>query len=249
MERLISVWWPPEDKGAFAMLNNLFRGIFDTNMTTNITVSDFLLCVVCALVIGLILAGSYMYRTRYTKSFVATLALLPAVVCVVIMMVNGNVGAGVAVAGAFSLVRFRSVPGSAKEIGAIFLAMGTGLVVGMGYLGYAFLVAVILGAVSLVYSHVDFGSRKKASLYKTLHITIPEDLDYTGVFDELLKEYASECELVQVKTTNMGSLFKLTYHVKLRGAGQEKKLIDQLRCRNGNLEISVSKQETTIGEL
>lgn len=126
------------------MSNTLFQGIFDTNMTSVISISDFLLCVGCALVIGLILAGTYMYGTKYTKSFVATLALLPAVVCVVIMMVNGNVGTGVAVAGAFSLVRFRSVPGSAKEIGAIFLAMCSGLVAGMGYLAYALLSAAIL---------------------------------------------------------------------------------------------------------
>lgn len=121
------------------MLDTIFRGVFDTDMTSVIGLSDFLLCVGSALIIGLILTGSYMWKTRYTKSFVATLAMLPAIVCVVIMMVNGNVGAGVAVAGAFSLVRFRSFPGSAKEIGAIFLAMGTGLVVGMGYIGYAFL--------------------------------------------------------------------------------------------------------------
>lgn len=231
------------------MLNNLFSGLFDTDMTSVISLSDFLICVGCALVIGLILAGCYMYRTRYTKSFVATLALLPAVVCVVIMMVNGNVGTGVAVAGAFSLVRFRSVPGSAKEIGAIFLAMGTGLVVGMGYLGFALLCAVLLGAVSVVYSGLDFGSKKKAALYKTLHITIPEDLDYTDVFEPILKEYTSSCELVQVKTTNMGSLFRLTYDLTLKIPGKEKELIDKLRCRNGNLEITVSRQETAVGEL
>ena len=231
------------------MLNNMFQGIFDTDMTTVIAVPDFLLCVGCALVIGLILAGAYMYVTRYTKSFVATLAVLPAIVCVVIMMVNGNVGAGVAVAGAFSLVRFRSVPGSAKEIGAIFLAMGTGLVAGMGYLGYAFLVAVILGGVTLLYNKVDFGAGKKAALYKTLHITIPENLDYTGVFDKILKQYTKTYEVVQVKSTNMGSLFKLTYKITLKNAEEEKALIDALRCRNGNLEISVSKQETIIGEL
>ena len=231
------------------MFPNLFGGIFDTDMTTVITVQDFLLCVACALAIGLIVAGCYMYRTRYTKGFVATLALLPAVVCVVIMMVNGNVGAGVAVAGAFSLVRFRSVPGSAKEIGAIFLAMGTGLVVGMGYLGYAFLFAIVLGAVSMLYSRLNFGAKKKSSLYKTLHITIPEDLDYTGVFDGILKKYTSEFELTQVKTTNMGSLFRLTYNLTLRTADKEQELINKLRCRNGNLEITVSKQETIIGEL
>ena len=231
------------------MFPNLFGGIFDTDTTTVITVQDFLLCVACALAIGLIVAGCYMYRTRYTKGFVATLALLPAVVCVVIMMVNGNVGAGVAVAGAFSLVRFRSVPGSAKEIGAIFLAMGTGLVVGMGYLGYAFLFAIVLGAVSMLYSRLNFEAKKKSSLYKTLHITIPEDLDYTGVFDGILKKYTSEFELTQVKTTNMGSLFRLTYNLTLRTADKEQELINKLRCRNGNLEITVSKQETIIGEL
>lgn len=231
------------------MLDNLFRGIFDTDMTTVIGISDFLLCLVCALVIGLILAAMYMYKIRYTKSFVATLALLPAIVCVVIMMVNGNVGAGVAVAGAFSLVRFRSIPGTAKEIGAIFLAMGTGLVVGMGYLAYALLIAVVLGGAGLLYNHFDFGSRKKMSLYKTLHITIPEDLNYSDVFDSLLKEYAAEYELIQVKTTNMGSLFRLTYNLTFKDVGREKELIDKLRCRNGNLEITISQQETVIGTL
>lgn len=187
--------------------------------------------------------------SAYTKSFVATLAVLPAVVCVVIMMVNGNVGAGVAVAGAFSLVRFRSVPGSAKEIGAIFLAMGTGLVVGMGYLGYGILVALLLGSVNMIYNCVGFGAGKKAELYKTLHITIPEDLDYTGVFEEILQTYTSQYEVVRVKTTNMGSLFKLTYNLTLKNKEQEKEFIDELRCRNGNLEITMSKQETAIGEL
>jgi hypothetical protein len=206
-------------------------------------------CVCCALIIGLFLAFAYMYRIRYTKSFVATLAVLPAVVCVVIMMVNGNVGVGVAVAGAFSLVRFRSVPGSAKEIGAIFLAMGTGLVVGMGYLGYGILVALLLGSVNMIYNCVGFGAGKKAELYKTLHITIPEDLDYTGVFEEILQTYTSQYEVVRVKTTNMGSLFKLTYNLTLKNKEQEKEFIDELRCRNGNLEITMSKQETAIGEL
>ena len=231
------------------MLDNIFQGIFDTETTSVISVPDFLLCVGVALLFGLLQAAIYMYRTRYNKGFVATLALLPAVVCVVIMMVNGNVGAGVAVAGAFSLVRFRSAPGSAKEIGAIFIAMATGLLTGMGYLGYALLFAVILGAVSMLYSRLDFGAKKKAVGYKTLHIMIPEDLDYTEVFDEILREYVSEYELTQVKTSNMGSLFRLTYNVTMRDAAQEKEMIDRLRCRNGNLEISVSKQEISTVEL
>ncbi len=231
------------------MLNSVFRGLFDSASASVIAPGDFLLCIVCALVVGLILAGCYMYRTRYTRSFVAALALLPALVCLVILMVNGNVGAGVAVAGAFSLVRFRSAPGSAKEIAAIFLAMGTGLVVGMGYLSYGLLCALLLGAVSMVYSRLDFGARKQTSLYKTLHITIPEDLDYTDVFEPILEAYASEYELIQVKTTNMGSLFRLTYNLTMNCRGKEKELIDKLRCRNGNLEITISRQETALGEL
>lgn len=204
------------------MLEQTLGGLFDTSMTNVISLGDFLLCVMCALAVGLLLAACYMYRTRYTKSFVATLALLPSVVCVVIMMVNGNVGAEVAVAGAFSLVRFRSVPGTAEEIGAIFLAMGTGIIVGMGYLGYAILCAAVLGGASALYSRLDFGCTKKSALQKTLQITIPEDLDYTGVFDDILRQYASEYELVQVKTTHMGSLFRLTYHMTLRAANQER---------------------------
>lgn len=231
------------------MLDNIFRGIFDTDMTAVISINDFLLCIGCALLLGLVLAASYMYRTRYTKSFIVTLALLPAVVCVVIMMVNGNVGTGVAVAGAFSLVRFRSVPGSAKEITMLFLGMGTGLICGMGYLGFAVVFALIMCLLALIYSHLDFGTGKKAALYKTMNITIPEDLDYTGVFDDIFAEYTISTELVRVKTTNMGSMFRLTYNLTLRDASKEKEMIDKLRCRNGNLEINISKQETTTAEL
>ena len=231
------------------MPDSLFRGLFDTDMTSVITVTDFLLCVGVALVIGVILAACYAFRSRYTKSFLMTLALLPAVVCVVIMMVNGNVGAGVAVAGAFSLVRFRSVPGTAREIAMLFLAMGAGLICGMGYLGYGVLFTLVMCAVSTVYSCLDLGIKKNTALCKTLNITIPEDLDYSSVFSDILAEYAAAHELIRVKTTNMGSLYRLTYNITLRDAAREKEMIDALRCRNGNLEISVSRQETGALEL
>ncbi len=231
------------------MLDTIFRGLFDTDMTTVISVTDFLLCIFVSLIVGLILALSYMHRTRYTKSFVVTLALLPSVVCVVIMMVNGNVGAGVAVAGAFSLVRFRSVPGTAKEITMLFLAMGAGLIAGMGYLGFSVLFVIIMCLVNLLYNRLDLGFQKNSSLYKTLNITIPEDLDYTGVFETVLAEYTTSYELIRVKTTNMGSLFRLTYNVILRDSTRERALIDELRCRNGNLEITVSRQDTMVTEL
>lgn len=231
------------------MLENIFKGLFDSALTTVISVSDFLLCMGASLVIGIVMALAYMYRTRYTKSFVVTLALLPAVVCVVIMMVNGNVGTGVAVAGAFSLVRFRSVPGTAKEIGTLFLAMGAGLIAGMGYLGYAALFTLIMCAMFMLYNRLDFGAKKNADTYKTIQITIPEDLDYSGVFDDIFGEYTTSYELSHVKTTNMGSMFKLTYNISLRDVRKEKEMVDKLRCRNGNLEINISKQETTAGEL
>ena len=231
------------------MLENLFRGLFDTDLVAVISVTDFLLCLGCSLVLGLVMAFAYMYRTRYTKSFVITLALLPAVVCVVIMLVNGNVGTGVAVAGAFSLVRFRSVPGTAKEICTLFLAMGAGLIAGMGYLGFAVLFTVIMCVIFVLYNCLDFGAKKNAATFKTFTITIPEDLDYSGVFDDIFAEFTRSHDLIRVKTTNMGSMFKLTYNVELADATREKEMIDKLRCRNGNLEIAVSKQETVGTEL
>lgn len=230
------------------MLDTLFQGIFDGSITTAVPVPQFLLCVGVSLAVGVFLALVYTYRSQYTRSFLLTLAVLPAVVCVVIMMVNGNIGAGVAVAGAFSLVRFRSVPGTAKEIGAIFLAMATGLVAGMGYLAYAALFALILGAVWVLYERLGLGGRA-GSLERTLRVTIPEDLDYTTVFDAPLAEYTTAVQLVNVKTTNLGSLFKITYRIRLKSVDAEKALIDAIRCRNGNLEVSVGRQEGNSGEL
>jgi hypothetical protein len=231
------------------MLASIFTGLFDTEAATAIDVSDFLICIISSLVIGFIIAAMYMYKSTYSKSFIVTLATLPAVVCVVIMMVNGNVGAGVAVAGAFSLVRFRSVPGTAKEIGVLFMAMGAGLITGMGYIAYGFAFVIILGIVNVIYAQIDFGVKKQTALNKTLRVTIPEDLDYTDVFDDIFEKYTNKSELVNVKTTNMGSLFKLTYNVKFKELNTEKNFIDELRCRNGNLEITMSNQENSVADM
>ena len=229
-------------------MENIFKGLFDSETASVIEVSDFLLCVSASLIIGIILAFCYIFRQRYTKSFVITLATLPAVVCVVIMMVNGNVGAGVAVAGAFSLVRFRSVPGSARDIGMLFLAMGAGLITGMVYIAYAFLFAIVLGVVFLAYSQIGT-SLGGAERHKTVRITVPEDLDYQGAFEEILKAYTDRYELVGVKTSNMGSLFKLTYNVSFQKPLEEMEFIDKIRERNGNLEVSVSIRDNTASEL
>ncbi len=230
------------------MSDNWFKGLFDTTAQTVITVTDFLLCVAAALVIGLVFAAVYRYRNRYSRSFLLTLAMLPATVCVVIMMVNGNIGAGVAVAGAFSLVRFRSAPGTAKEIGAIFAAMAAGLIVGMGYIAYAVLFTLIIGMAWLVYQLVS-GRLGAADTARELRVTIPEDLNYTAVFDEVFADYTTAHELVKIKTTNLGSLFRLTYRVTLRDAANEKAFVDALRCRNGNLEIALMRQEGDGSEL
>lgn len=231
------------------MPHSIFNGIFDTDLASVISVGDFLLCLAVSLVLGIVMAAAFMFRAKYTKSFVLTLALLPAVVCVVIMMVNGNIGAGVAVAGAFSLVRFRSAPGTAKEIVTIFLAMGAGLIAGMGYLAYAALFTVIMCVLFLIYNQISWGSKKAEAIHKTVKITIPEDLDYTAVFDSVFEAYTKEYELVKVKTKNMGSMFALTYDVTLLDTMKEKEFIDELRIRNGNLEIMISKQESVGREL
>ena len=207
--------------------------------SSSIAMTTFLIDIGAALIIGFMIALVHMYKSSYTKSFVVTVAVLPAVVAMVIMMVNGSIGAGIAVAGTFSLVRFRSAPGSAKEIAAVFLAMAAGLACGMGFLLYAFLfVAIILTAI-LLYSLSKFGSQSKKA--RTMTVTIPEVLDYTDVFDDMFNKYTDECKLTQMKTSNMGSLFKLTYSLKLKSEATEKDFVDEIRCRNGNLEIIIHR--------
>lgn len=231
------------------MLDFFFRGVFHTDISDVISFWTFLLCIGCSLLIGLILAFGCKRQGRYTKSFLVTLTLLPTVVCVVIMMVNGSVGAGIAVAGAFSLVRFRSAPGTAREITMLFLAMSAGLIAGMGYLAIALLFTVIMTGANAAFNQLDFGEKKNAERCRTLSIMIPESLDYSGVFDEVLARYAREYTLTRVKTTNMGSMFRLTYDLTLREGTVEKEMIDALRCRNGNLEIMLSCQENAAAEL
>ena len=164
-----------------------------------------------------------------------TLALLPAIVQVVIMLVNGSIGAGIAVMGAFNLVRFRSVPGSAKEICSIFLAMALGLATGMGYLLLAGILVVVICTIQLIFSFIKIGD--KTSVKKELRITIPESLDYTGVFDELFEQYTKSNELVEVKTANMGSLYKLRYIVILKEQSQEKQFIDEYKDYRYTFEL------------
>lgn len=225
------------------MFNELFSSIFAADAETALTPRRFLLCLGAALALGLGLALTCTYKNKTTRSFAFALALLPAAVSVVVMLVNGNLGAGVAVAGAFGLVRFRSAPGTAKEIVSIFTAMAAGLLLGMGYLAYAALFSLIMGLFFLVLSAVKFGENQPPTRDRTLKITVPEDLNFTGLFTDVFEKYTSACRQTGVKTTHMGSLFRISYEITLKDLACEKDLIDALRERNGNLEITLTEAE------
>ncbi len=212
------------------MLDSIISG-------TEITPSAFFICTAVSLILGVAAAALSMYKTKskYSQSYILTLAMLPALVQVVIMMVNGNIGAGVAVAGAFGLIRFRSAPGTAKEIGMLFLTTAVGLATGMGYVAIAAVFFLIIAVFLLALTAARFGAG--ASDERELKITIPENLDYDGLFDDLFQKYTRSADLDRVKTTNMGTLYELSYKITLRGGVSTKEFLDELRERNGNLSI------------
>lgn len=215
-------------------MNNLFNSILGTNFDA----ISFSICLVAALILGLIVAFVHMKTSNYNKNFIVTLAVLPMIVSVVIMLVNGNLGTSVAIVGAFSLVRFRSIPGNSKEILAVFFAMAIGLAVGTGYLAYATLFTVFVALITFVLYKISFGENKMKE--KRLTIAIPEDLDYTTSFDEVFNEFLKEYKLIKTKTTNMGSLFELTYEIRIEENKNEKEFIDKIRVLNGNLKVMIS---------
>lgn len=216
----------------------MLDSIITFNSDGGITLLSLVLCTLASVVMGVLIALVYMYRNpSYNRNFVITLALLPAIVQLIIMMVNGNIGTGVAVLGAFSLIRFRSVPGNSRDIGNIFFAMAIGIAAGMGYIAAAAIFMVAIGGVYLLLVKLKFGEMPKKR--SELTVIIPEDLEYNDVFDEVFEKYAKNFELKNVKTTNMGSMFKLTYEVELKNDADEKKFIDEIRCRNGNLSVSM----------
>ena len=209
--------------------------IFDNIFYEGLNVTTYLISAAVAILCGALVAFVSSFRSNTTKSFFVTLVLLPFAVQTVILMVNGSVGTGIAVAGAFSLVRFRSVPGKAREIASIFLAMTAGLASAAGYVAISLLFTAVISVIMLVFSLIPI---KREREYE-LHVTIPESLNFHGVFDELFKEYTRSARLIKTKTSNMGSLYKLTYVVDLKDASRSKEMIDAIRERNGNLEISL----------
>lgn len=216
-------------------------------ITDTFSITSFLICMAAALILGGLLAWVHSRYNNSSKGFIMTLALLPAMVQMVILLVNGNLGTGIAVMGAFSLVRFRSIPGSAKDISSIFMSMAIGLATGTGYIAAAVLFLLIVGGASVIYNSTSFGEPKQKE--KELKITIPEGVDYMEVFNDIFKEYTTKVELVRAKTSNMGSLYKLNYQIILKNPVKEKVFIDELRTRNGNLEITCGKITSANDEL
>ena len=214
---------------------DLFASVSNGTLTLN----TYLICTACAFICGIIAALAASFRSNISKSFLISLILLPTIVQTVIIMVNGNVGTGIAVAGAFSLVRFRSVPGKAKEIAAIFLTMTAGLACAAGYVAIAILFTAITSAAMLVITLIPVRAEKEYEL----RITVPESPNYTDAFEDLFEKYTKRHRLCEVRTTNMGSLYRLTYKIEMNASESGRAMIDALRCRNGNLEIRMENAQ------
>lgn len=214
------------------MLTNLLTQT-ETGTTTS---ASFFICFAAAIVMGLLIAVMHTYKNEtYSKNFIITLVMMPAVVQVILILVNGNLGTGVAVMGAFGLVRFRSIPGNSREIGSIFLAMAAGLAAGTGYIFMGFAIILILGLLVILLNQTSFGTKKQVA--KHLKVTIPENLDYTDIFDDIFERYTTKATFLKVRTVNMGSMYELQYQIVLKDLKEEKKMLDEIRCRNGNLTI------------
>ena len=223
--------------------------MFDSIYSSAVTAGEFFLMTAVALACGLLYAWIMSFRIRSSKRFFTVVALIPFIVAAVITFVNGNIGAGVAIGGAFALIRFRSAQGSSEEIVAILVAMGSGIAFGMGYLGYGVVILIGLAAVAILLSFLPIFEHRQKTPDKLLRITIPESLDYCDVFDDIFKHYLGSYESVGVKTTGMGSMFRLSFRVRMKNGSEEKAFIDELRTRNGNLEIALMPYPKEKGEL
>ena len=209
--------------------------IFSSALAGGFSVGSYMLCLLFAGLCGTVAALALSRESTASRSFLISLVVLPIIVTTVILMVNGNVGTGVAVAGAFSLVRFRSAAGKARDISAIFLVMTAGLACAAGYLAVALLFTIIASAVMLLLSRIPLSCDRFAAL----HITVPESLHFTDAFDDLFEKYTKSRKLTKAKTSNMGSLYKLEYKIEMKDPAAIQEFLDALRCRNGNLEIAL----------
>lgn len=210
----------------------MFQSIFTTGSTTTL---GEIICLLASVIYGMIISITYMKTGEYSKNFARTLIVLPIIVSVVMTLVNGNLGTSVAIMGAFSLIRFRSIQGNSRDIAYVFFAMAVGLATGTGYLIFGIIFTLFVCLVLIVLYVTNFG--ENSSEDKELKITIPENLDYSELFDDIFKEYTSKHNLERVKTTNMGSMYELNYRINLKKDRGEKSMIDEIRCRNGNLTV------------
>ena len=213
--------------------------MFDSVINGGLDLKSAIICIMTSIVLGLIISIVHMKSSRYSKNYVVTLAILPILVSTVMIMVNGNLGTGIAIAGAFSLVRFRSMPGNSKEIISVFFAMTIGIAIGAGYVVFAIIITVVVSLMIIVFYLTNFGEDKNR--YKTLDIVVPESLDYDCVFEEILNKYTNKHELIRIKTTNLGSLYELKYDITLKDGVKEKEFIDCIRVRNGNLKVCIHR--------
>ena len=224
-------------------MTSIFGSIFNGTLTLGL----FLIAVCASMVYGLINSLAFMYKNTYTKSFITALILIPAVETVVIMLVNDNIGVGLSVAGSFALIRFRSVKGNAKELSAVFIAMTIGIVCGTGYVALAGVFTLLLAVVTMLIAVTGLGKQSDNERY--LKITMPESLNYDEAFDDILKKYTKSYELDAIKTLTLGSLFRVDYKIVMKDSKQTKKMIDEIRTRNGNLEIMCGRSSTDRDEL
>ncbi|MBQ8914443.1 MAG: DUF4956 domain-containing protein [Lachnospiraceae bacterium] len=213
--------------------------MFDSIYSSIVTPLEFFIMAAVALVAGFIYAWIMSFRVRSTKRFFIVATLIPFIVAAVITFVNGNIGAGVAIGGAFALIRFRSAQGSADEIAVILVSMGSGIAFGMGYIAYGVVILLGLAVLFLMLGSVNVFEHASMSADRLLRITIPENLEYNGTFDEIFAHYLKNVENAGVKTTGMGSMFRLSYKIQMKNPAEEKAFIDELRTKNGNLEISI----------
>ena len=215
--------------------------MFESVINGKLNITSALICILSSVILGLIISIVHMKTSKYSKNYIITLAIIPLLVSTIMIMVNGNLGTGVAIAGAFSLVRFRSMPGNSKEIISVFFAMTIGIAIGMGQVFFALLITLVTSLMNLLFHLTKFASDKNK--YKTLDIVVPETLDYDNMFTDILKKYTHKYELIRIKTTNLGSLYELRYDITIKNETNEKELIDELRVRNGNLKVCIHKLE------
>ena len=216
----------------------MLKSIFTDTVSSSVSIEAMLICTLVSIILGIVIAFTHKATSKYSKNFLITLAILPVLVQIIMIMVNGNLGTSLAIAGAFGLVKFRSLPGTSKEILSVFFAMSIGLATGMGHIFLASMMTIIISICIILLCKIKMFNPNNTE--KILKIIVPESLDYTNMFDDIFASFTKAVKLEQAKTINMGSLFELTYRVSLKSDSNEKEFIDAIRVKNGNLKVALS---------